>query len=392
MADPDLVEIESLGNRVGGIARPEGSPAVFVRGALPGEQVRIKITGGKKSFLEADILSVVNPSPYRIEPFCSLFGRCGGCSLQHLEYGRELHWKKEWVKKAVRNLDTPDVSPVVPSPETIHYRNRVTFDVTDGKLTLHAFRGDPIEVETCPLMNRNAQEALKEMKNDDHLKGVQRVSVRGSLNTPDRCFELFSNGNWHRHRSSMTEKLGGLLFPISPGGFFQVNTAAAEILSATVLEMIKGFSGRVLDLYGGTGTFGIPLSLLGYTVDSVEMNRNASEGCRRAAELNNVPLDRIRALNLRDRVFLSSALKEKTRYSIIVTDPPRAGMGIRSARQIRRLDPSLIVYVSCNPFSAARDIAILREGGYRIKKIVPVDMFPRTDHVETVFLLEGNSK
>lgn len=388
---PETVLIESLGNRVGGIARPEGYPAVFVRGALPGEEVAIRVTARKKSFIEAEIQSVKDPSPHRIDPLCGYYGVCGGCALQHVSYEHELFWKREWVKKALRNLETPDVSPVIPSPEETGYRNRVTFDAVNGKLTLHAFRGDPISVDFCPLMNKNAETAFRELVESSYTGDVERVSVRGSVNTADRGPEFFSNGRWHReHR--ITEKLNGLLFAVPTGGFFQVNTGSAEILVKTVTALVPENNGRVLDLYGGVGTFGIPLALKGSTVDSVEMNRAASEGCAEAADLNSIPPGRLLRFTQRDRNFLSKALETGKKYNVVITDPPRAGMGIRTARQIRRLAPERIIYVSCNPFSAARDIAVLTEGGYTITEVVPIDMFPRTDHVETVFLLEGKSR
>ena len=391
LALPETVFIESLGNRVGGIARPEGYPAVFVRGALPGEEVAVRVTTRKKSVLEAEMLSVKEPSPHRIDPICAYYGVCGGCSLQHVSYEHELFWKREWVKKALRNLEKPAVQPVIPSPAETGYRNRVTFDAVNGKLTLHAFRGDPIPVDFCPLMNRNAEKAFRELVETDYSDGIERVSVRGSVNTADRGVEFFSKGKWIReHR--ITEKLNGLLFPVPSGGFFQVNTSSAEILVKTVTALVPGENGRVLDLYGGVGTFGIPLASRGMTVDSVEMNRAASEGCAEAAELNHIPPGRLFRFNQRDRNFLSKALENGKKFSAVITDPPRAGMGIRTARQIRRLAPDRIIYVSCNPFSAARDIAVLAEDGYTITEVIPIDMFPRTDHVETVFLLEGKGR
>lgn len=392
MGTPDTVRIEWLGNRVGGIARPPDSPAVFVRGALPGETVHIRRLAEKKSFIEAEPLSIEDPSPHRREPFCPHFGICGGCSLQHLEYSRELYWKREWVIKALRGLEHPQPEGTLPSPETVGYRNRVTFDVHRGKLHLHAFRGDPIPVDECPLMNENASVALRELLASPIPLEARRISVRGSLNTPDRAVEIHGNGSWKRiSPATFRERILDIEFPVPPGGFFQVNTGAAEVLSSVVGGMIPGSSGTVLDLYGGVGTFGIPLALRGFTVESVEMNPGASRGCREAAQTN-AASSMLKAINLRDRSYLSSALSGSKKFDILITDPPRAGMGIRTTRQIARLKPPQIVYVSCNPFSAARDIAILTRGGYTISKIIPVDMFPNTDHVETVFLLKGKDQ
>ena len=122
MRIPETVLIESLGNRVGGIARPNGFPAIFVRNALPGELVKVRVSKEKKNFIEADLISIEKESPYRVEPFCKYYGKCGGCSLQHLEYNQQLHWKRIWIEKAVRNLSVPEVDTVIPSPASQYRR------------------------------------------------------------------------------------------------------------------------------------------------------------------------------------------------------------------------------------------------------------------------------
>ncbi len=390
MGNAERLHIDFLGNRVGGIARPEDRPAVFVRGALPGEEVLVEYTSSKKSYSEARIISVEKPSPHRIDPFCPLYGRCGGCSLQHIEYSEELRWKREWVSKALRSLDSPEVEEVIPSPLTRGYRNRVTFDLVEGQLTLHAFRGDPLPVDSCPLMNGGARKALSGIDPCSIPEGVSRISARGGEHTGDSALEYFSGGRWIR-KGELRERLNGLLYEVPAGGFFQVNTLSAELLVDMVMGMIPPGSGKALDLYGGAGTFSVPMALSGIEVDSVEMNREASAACGKAALLNGVSEGGLTAHRSRDRNFLSEAIRESAKYDVIVTDPPRAGMGIRITRQLRRIAPEAIIYVSCNPFASARDISVLLEGGYRIARVAPVDLFPRTDHVETVFLLEGKT-
>ncbi len=406
MRTESSVLIESLGNRVGGIARPPDSPAVFVRGALPREQVTIRNLRTKKSFIEADLAEIETPSPYRVKPFCKYYGICGGCSLQHLEYRQQLHWKKIWVEKAVRNLVTPEVDETIPSPVTTGYRNKVTFDVKENNLTLHAFRGNPMRVDACPLMNDSSQKTLAGFLKTGVPYGVTRLSVRGAVNTDNSIIELSGDyqdrapANWPsvviRKKNSwfsikpgdMYEKLGEFIYQIPYGGFFQVNTKAAEKMVNLVLSHVPEEGKTVLDLYGGVGTFGIPLAAKGCEVTTVEMNENASMGCRIAAELNSIPLSKLRFINTKDSSFLVKALKKKKTFDTVITDPPRAGMGTVISKQLLQLNPARIIYVSCNPFSAARDIAIFTDGHYTIQQITPLDMFPHTDHVETVFLLE----
>ncbi|MCK5785798.1 MAG: class I SAM-dependent RNA methyltransferase [Candidatus Sabulitectum sp.] len=406
MKIPENVLIESLGNRVGGIARPDGSPAIFIKGALPGERVTIGNFREKKNFIEADLVSIESPSPHRVKPFCKYYGICGGCSLQHLTYDEQLRWKKIWVEKALRNLSIPEVDLVVPSPETEGYRNKVTFHIKSNNLTLHAFKGDPIPVSACPLMNTSSRQALKAFLTAGVPYGITSISVRGAVNTNSTIIELTGDyqdkapvswpsvvirkkNSWFSvKQGDMFEKLGEFMFQIPHGGFFQVNTRSAEKLIDIVLKHIPEESGSVLDLYGGVGTFGIPLSARGLTVISVEMDEEASRGCEIAAELNGIKPGTLVVVNRKDTSFLTRALKKKRTFDTVITDPPRAGMGISISRQLLQLNPARIVYVSCNPFSAARDIAIFTKEHYTIQQITPVDMFPHTDHVETVFLLE----
>jgi len=404
---PEIVTIDSLGNNVGGIARQEGYPAIFVKGALPGETVKIRPLKEKKNFITAELVSVETPSKHRVKPFCKYYGKCGGCSLQHLDYNEQLKWKRAWIEKALRNLEIPEIEQTIPSPATTGYRNRVTFDVHNQQLTLHAFKGDPIPVAECPLMNETSKKALRFFQENNFLdEALTKVSFRGADNTEDGLIELSGkftkaiSANWPQvaqrakivwlqlNKGQMIEKLGKYLFHVQPGGFFQVNTRAGEKLIELVLKYNNEPGKKVLDLFGGVGSFGIPLAAEGFRVTSVELDWKTSKGCTEAITINNIDPNNLRVITARDSSFLSKVIKKKISFDTIITDPPRAGMGIRTAKQITRLKAKKIIYVSCNPFSAARDLAVLVEGGYSIKQITPIDMFPHTDHIEAVFYLE----
>jgi len=389
--------VVSLGNRVGGIARPPDGPAVFIRGALPGEKVLAKTVSERKSHVEAELVEVIEPAPERVEPYCPMHSRCGGCPLQHLDYGHQLKWKKTWVEKALRGFPEASVEDALPSPQTAGFRNRATFLAVQGKPCFHAFRGNPISVTDCPALAPEGRNVLKSLCESEIPFGVESVSIRCSLysrgttveiqgeahSIPDTWGAVWGEGVTPRG-APFQEKLLDWVFPIPFGGFFQVNTRAAEKLLSTVLESARGE--RILDLYGGVGVFGVPLAARGASVDSVEINGNASGAANEAASLNGVR--GFRALQERDSTYLSKALSSRRRYDTVILDPPRAGAGIRVMRMLHKLSSSRIVYVSCNPFTAARDMMILLEGGFDLKKASPVDMFPHSDHVETVFLLE----
>lgn len=402
MAAEELVlRVDALGNRVGGIARRAGRKTVFIRGALPGEKVSCRPVKEKKSFVEAELLEVLAASPHRREAVCPEYDWCGGCSLQHLDYHRQLYWKRQWVQTALRRrgIDEPDPEPTVPSPLTLGYRNRVTFEVVGGLPGLHAFRGDPRPVRSCPLLPDEGNGLLAKISGGG-LRGCSRIAVRCSTGMRSRRVEVYgasagrpdldlpegvalawrTDGRWHGTGAELRERLGEIELTVPPGGFLQVNTGAAETLVGRVRDLCG--TGRVLDLYAGVGTFGLALAAAGAEVHCVERNRAAVRCGKAAAEEQDIggiafEANRARSCMLRE-------VRKGTVYDAVVADPPRSGMGLRAARLLRRLRPRAIVMVGCDPFAMARDLKVLVEGGYVVRSVVPLDLFPQTDHVETV--------
>ena len=401
------LEIQALGNRVGGISRRSGSKTVFVRGALPGEIVLCAPEMEKKSYVEARLLEILRPSPHRIEPSCVNYSWCGGCSLQHLEYSRQLHWKREWVRNAMRRRRVAGEAPseVTASPAIIGYRNRVTFEVVDGRPGLHAFRGDPRPVERCPLLPPQGNELLAALSRQG-LEGWKRVAIRSSTGTGSQRVELYGSGEatqpkladgvgvawrvgerWNSAGPELRERLAGISLHVPPGGFLQVNTGAAERMVALVTRLCG--PGRVLDLYGGVGTFGLPLAASGRRVLTVERcDRSVRSGSEAAREQG---LDGIRFLSRSARSYLVQAVRGGESFDTVVADPPRSGLGTRVARLLRRLLAHRIILVGCDPFAMARDLEVLLAGGYHLQKMHALDLFPQTDHVETVALLERDA-
>ncbi|MFO7627282.1 MAG: RsmD family RNA methyltransferase [Candidatus Fermentibacteraceae bacterium] len=402
VTDPDgclTLKVSSLGNRVGGIALQDDGPVVFIRGALPGETVKVLVTSYGKKHLDAELVSVLSPCPERVEPFCPLHGVCGGCSLQHLAYTAQLFWKKKWIEKAFKGFSGFSQDDVIPSPLTGGFRNRVTFCVSGGKPCLHAFRGDPVPVQDCPALDSAGRAVLGEIWKTGVPPGVDSIAVRCSRSTGQTLVEVVGPvrglpKSWGAvyersmglRGAQLTEKLLEWDFPIPPGGFFQVNTRAAELLLEKVLEHAAGET--ILDLYGGAGTFGIPLAARGARVDSVESGASAAASAGEAAGINGIR--GFRSFAERDAAFLTRAVSRGQVFDTVILDPPRAGVGPGIMEMINRVAPHRVIYITCNPFTAARDTAVLAERGFHLKKAVPVDMFPHTDHVETLLLLERN--
>ena len=397
--------ITALGNRVGGISAGPGRKTVFVRGALPGETVRCRTSRIRKNIIEAELLEILERSPCRTDPFCSSFGECGGCSLQNLTYSRQLFWKRNWIEKALgrAGIKYPAefMKDVIPSPDTVGYRNRVSFDIVNGKPGLHRPGGDTMNVDSCPLLNVRGQKAFGRL-HGERLDANRRVSVRASERTGEAMLE-FSDSRaqgmkcddksdiiaWKEKDSwkvdppgsALHEISGGHTYTVRPGMFFQVNTTCADIIISIVDGLCRG-NRKILDLYGGCGTLSMPLASRGAEVTSVELNPDSSISGRETAELSGI--ESIDFLTGRTRHFLLDTIRAKKIWDTVIVDPPRAGLGIRVARLLRRVKSERIIYVSCNPFSLARDLKVICEGNWAVASLQPVDMFPQTDHVETV--------
>jgi len=406
-----ILSISALGNDVGGIGTGDDGRRVFVRGALPEETVRCRITKEKKSFLQARLLEVVIPSPHRTEAFCSHYGECGGCSLQHLSYGRQLFWKGQWIRRALKRGGIPFPGPVdvIPSPEEREYRNRVSFDILQGIPGLHRYHGDVMPIDDCPLLNSPGRDIYRSLMGMLPLN-AGRVSVRSSVQTGESMVE-FSGGQgvrcialegvtvtawktgkqWRREPAEAVfhEEVGAIVHRVLPGAFFQVNTGCANLLLSAVVKAVEPES-RILDLYGGSGAFSLPLARSAARVTSVELSADSSEGgieTARSAGIENVEF-----VNCRVRRFLTDTVDAEDQWDTVVLDPPRAGLGIRVARLLRRVRTDRIVYVSCNPFSLARDLGVLQDGGWTVARVTGYDMFPQTDHVETLVILERDGE
>lgn len=400
----EVLVIDALGNGVGGVARPGDKPVTFIRGALPGEEVSCEIVSEKASFRVGKLLEVLVPSPYRVDPPCPFFGECGGCSLQHLAYGEQLSWKRKWVEAALRRLgSSPPIREAAPSPLRLGYRNRVSFDITDGSTSLHRHRGDPIPVGDCLLLGQRGREILKALGGID-LSFCRRACVRSSYGSKSDALEVSectgpcgirmpgvdvaveTSGEWETPDGwSYSETLSGIRFFIPPSGFFQVNTAAAELIVPEVLGVARGAE-SVLDLYGGVGAFAIPLAAAGAQITSVDSSRVSSAAGEASASLAGFG-GGVEFTAMDSRRFLQESVDSARAWDLVIVDPPRGGLEAGICRLLLGLAPPRIVYVSCDPQTLARDLMAL-EAAYDVTGVIPFDLFPQTDSVETVTTLE----
>jgi 23S rRNA (uracil1939-C5)-methyltransferase len=242
---------------------------------------------------------------------------------------------------------------------------------------------------------REASAMLVVTRNDKSL----RTPVRGLLASNERPDGFFVNihakpGPYMvgdetikiEGRSHVKEVVGGMSYLVSPTAFFQTNVGAAEVLVKLVLEEAGG-SGRVLDLYCGSGLFALPLAKAGADVTAVEENRQAIADAESNVRLNRLPPGQIRFVASRVEDLLARAGKDP--WDAVVLDPPRQGLPAAVIEGVfERIRPARVVYVSCNPDSLAKELPVILKSGYRVKRVQPVDMFPHTEHIETVVAFE----
>lgn len=440
--DTAEIEITGLGSSGEGVGKVNGF-TVFVKGALPGEKVKVKLFQVKKSYASGSILEIVQPSAQRVEPQCPFYKNCGGCQLQHLSYEGQLAVKRQQVKDALErigHIEGCEVLPVIGMENPWHYRNKMQFPAakTEGKIQIGCYAAlthNVIDIEDCIIQkqanNKIMQVVRKWMQQFDIAaydettgKGVVRhVMGRIGVKTGDvmavvitACYDIPHAGelvtmlknevgglksivqNINKKRtniimgsknrvlygkSTIKDKLGSLKFNISPLSFFQVNSEQTEKLYAAALDFAALNGGEtVIDCYCGTGTISLYLSKKAGRVYGIEIVEPAIKDANANAAANNIGNAEFICGDA--AIEMPALLNKGIKPDVVLLDPPRAGCDKKVLAAIAGVKPQKIVYVSCNPASLARDMAFLTESGYKAVKAQPVDMFPMTHHVETV--------
>ncbi len=442
----EITDLAFGGVGVAKIKTDEGELAVFVERCVPGDKVSARFTKIKKQYAEARLEKMVTPSKDRIAPRCKHFGVCGGCSLQFLSYENQLKWKQKMVVDALERIGGIKdiaVDAILGCESPWFYRNKMEYSFgSDATLGLHPSKNykEVFDLEECFLESPRSVEialAVEKWAKEKHLSGFDPRSGKGMLknlvvregkNTDEIMVNLVTAGEdfplekdfanlvtekfpevTSCYRTAVTVRRGyrtvvqefllsgkpalmetltvqniTLRFEIHPQAFFQPNTKQAQILYGKILEFAQSKSDETaLDLFCGTGTIGIFLAKTGCRVTGIELSKDAIENALANARTNGI--ENIEFLCGDIEKFLLTAPKT----SLLITDPPRAGIAQKSLEKIIALKIPKWIYVSCNPATLARDLKIICEtGGYRLKKVQPVDMFPHTYHIETVCLLE----
>jgi len=383
------VTIEKVAHGGHFIARHNGA-VIFVRHAIPGEQCTIEITSTGSSFNRADVVSVQQPSEFRVEPPCRHAHRlgCGGCDFQHISPGYQRVLKSDVITEQFSRIAKKEISVEVEQVgDPIGWRTRAIATTNrNGKLGFYKSRSHSIApVDDCLICVKGMNFSEVATRS---LKGDVRVEISSS-NTGERTIALAPTRGEEKARITegqavLHEVVHGKTLEVSQDSFWQSHVKAPEVLTQAVLDFAQLKSGEhVLDLYGGVGLFTAAIiDVIGPDghVDLIEGSKVATEDARRNfADATNVTIATGDVAKLLPRV---------TSADVVVLDPPREGAGRDVIMQITALEPRAIVYVACDPAALARDTAYLEDHSYSLAKLRAFDLFPMTHHIECVALYE----
>ena len=443
------LRIERLSSDGSGVAHSADGEAVFVPGTAPGDEARVRIVKDCGRYAFGILDELLTPSPDRIPVDCPVAGPCGGCSLRHLDYAAELRAKQESVLDAFRRiggLEVP-VLDILPSPDVDRYRNKVQFPVgidKNGVPCIGFYAGRTHRIVPCPdcklqpsVLNEIgnalcaffAQQGIRPY-DEQSGKGLVRhiflrrgahsgqiivclvctraklphaeqlcTALRGqfpaistillNVNAKNTNVILDSENHILYGPGYIEDTLCGVPVRLGPLSFYQVNTLAAERLYGVAAQYAQLTpDDTLLDLYCGMGTIGLSMAGQCRELIGVEIVPEAIESAKaNAARMG-------KAVAAKSRFFCADAGQAATQLAaeglhpdIVMLDPPRKGCDEATLSAVVRMAPRRVVYVSCNPATAARDAAWLEQNGYHAEKVQPVDLFPRTKHCECVIAL-----
>lgn len=437
--------VDDLGINGEGIGKVNGY-TLFIDGGLPEERVRVKVIKTKKNYGYGKLVEVMEPSSNRREPVCPIAKRCGGCQVQHLAYEAQLAYKQKKVAdilERIGGMEHVTVHETIGMDEPYYYRNKVQFPVGESKdggidIGFYAMRSHQIiTTDKCYIQQPINEEVIRRVReymetyhirpyNEYKHQGlVRHIVTRVSHHTGEMMVGLVINGRSLPHSEALVESLrqiasvsgiymsvnmektnvimgdsirmlwgketitdyiGDTAYHISPLSFYQVNPIQTEKLYNKVLEYARLTGEETLwDAYCGIGTISLFLAKHCKKVLGVEIVPQAIEDAKANAKLNGITNAEF-YVGKAERV-ITDMYKEGIKADILVVDPPRKGCDGELLETIMDMKPERVVYVSCDPATMARDLKVLRKGGYEVKEVQPVDMFGHTVHVETVTVL-----
>ena len=414
------VQIRALSSDGAGVGSLDDGRVVFVPRTAPGDEVRVRITHGKPRWARGRLRELLVASPDRVSPACPYYEECGGCTLQHVAYAQQLHWKSDTVREALRRISHVDIEPpdVVPSPKERNYRSRVTFTLIrlPGGRVVAGFHhlSMPhriVDVEEGCILPEPAVASVWTGLRRAWGEGARRLpagrELRLTLRAVDEGVILVVEGGrgpgrpdillreveglvavWAARPNGGGKLLAGLThvhdtrfgetLQTGPTTFLQVNREASEALHRWVVEqgLVRGGE-KVVDAYCGVGSYGRDLARSGAEVLGIERDSDAARAASRdAPESFTVWTGAV-----------EDHIQEALPADLVVLNPPRSGVDERVTEVLQAVGPPRLIYVSCDPATLARDIGRL-SSFYAVANVRAFDLFPQTAHVEVVVVLE----
>ena len=378
----EIIDDNHLGN---GIAKIKDTP-VFVKGALKGDVVKVRITGIYKKHLAGEIKSFIKKEK-REELLCPYYDKCGGCNLLHISYDKELDLKKKYIEKLFKK----DVNVI--SFERNSYRNKINLHVKDNTLGLYKEdTNEVVEIDKCLLVSDSINEFISYLKNID-LSKIKEITIKegnglllsisGHISNSDikdlinypNLKSIYENDKLIYGDEYLETDFNDFKFYVNNNSFLQVNTACAISLYDKVKEYV-GTCINLLDLYCGSATIGIYLNDICKNITGVEINKDSVRCGKKNIKENNIS---------NYNLILEDAKDIEGSFDTIIVDPPRTGLSKGVIEYLNNSSANTLIYVSCNPSTLKRDIDLLN---YELKEITAFNMFPVTGHIETVVILE----
>lgn len=338
-----VVTITDVGFGGEGVGRHEDQ-VVFVPFVAVGEKVKVHVVKKNRRFLRAELVEVIEPSHQRVTPACPYFTVCGGCNYQHLNYQEQLRLKEEQIRqilKRIGKIQAPPVSPILASPESYYYRNRIVVHAEKGKIGFRARDGKTlVDIKRCAIASEEVNEKLKSLRQQN-----------------------FRTGHYSLREDSLP-----------PIGFYQTNRYLLEKLREVVIGSLPPSGASLMEGYCGNGFFTIQAAQRFKKVVAVDTD---ARSLQQAPALANV--------TWKQESIETTLARESA--EVLLVDPTREGLNEETLNLLNQKSISTCVYVSCNPATLARDIHRLANK-YVLKSVQPIDLFPQTAHIEMVAVLE----
>lgn len=388
------IKIEKMDHLGRGIGYNDGK-IVFVPKAVMGDILDIEIISSHKKYDIGKINKIIQSSDNRIVAKCPYYNECGGCHISNLKYFDQVSFKKDKVIDMFKRYLNIDINPgVIDSEKEFEYRNKITYQVKNGKIGLVDINNNFIEIDNCLLVSDRVNKLLGVLKNED-LSMVTKIVIRecnnglilsitGDMNIDNivsECLEIYINGV---RRYSLEEGylyIDNLKYRVSDKSFFQINTSNIKRLYDEIVRY-GNFTGseRVIDLYCGVGSISLYVSRYVKSVLGIEIVKEAINDANYNKKINNIDNASFICSDV------SKIIDKNIDGDILIVDPPRAGLDKHTREIINNANIKKIIYVSCDPMTLVRDIQELDK--YKLVEVSVVDMFPQTEHVECVSVLQ----